>query len=306
MARTLVSTTTEQQKTLVRLFVVMGVVIFLLSGWLWWSKVYAGQSQVFWGMIDGNLRSFGQTRRITQENESSKLDQSLQLQLGSQNIVKDRANITQAISPSEKASVTVETLSTPKASYVRYTDLKIEGTQDQPQRDLTQLLNTWGKQNVADSAGQGSFAQATNGTIPITYLPPKARHEVVKFAREQEVYKPKYDTMKREKINGRHVNTYEVTVEPVKYVKMLKLIDTLSGQRNLTQVDPNEYADLQPVQLQVSIDVFNRNLAKVVYASNSRQEQYHSFGAVVPVKLPEKTIPQAQLQELLRRTVNGQ
>lgn len=306
MALGLFNKLADLAKTSTRM-VVLGIIVIVVGlVWLGWTKVIANPDTVFWSMLDNNLSSYGQTKHVTQGSQGNSLDQYVQLQLGSQNVASGQAALDQALSNTTEASITIDTIGTSSANYARYTNFALNSSDPtQPKKDFSQLIGVWAKENNFSSAQQAIFTQASEGIIPSMHLSSQIRHQVVDFAKKQQVYKIDFSSLKHETINGRMVDTYQVQVDPEKYIQMLILINKLTDQKS-QQLDASQYQGAPAVPLQVSVDVLSHNLVNVIYETSGRSESYGSYGAQATVDIPTQTISETQAQAMLQKILSSQ
>jgi hypothetical protein len=297
-----------QQKQLARLLFVGGILIVAGALYLWYSQVYSNTERVFWAMVDNNLKSFGQTQSQSQVDQSRGLsqEQKLQLQLGAQNVVRGQAKLSQDISPEQRVSIETDSISTPAATYVRYSDIQIN---DQPGSSVNSALakvqNTWAKEERI-SANNSAFVEALYGSlgrVPTAHLSIENRQRLTNFMKDNKVYTIDYAKVKKEKRGSRSVHVYEVMVNVEQYVRMLTLLDEMNGLKMLTGVDPAQFAGGQPIAIELSVDVLTRSLVEAGYNNGQQKESFSAPGAVVTMQLPSETISLSELQQKLQQAL---
>ncbi len=289
----------------------VGLVIFVGSGYNWIVHVYGGAYNTFWGMIGDNLKSYGLSEISSQKDDSRGLsqDQVTQLQLGQQAVADGTANIVQNAGAADQVKISTETIATPTTNYIRYTELSINQPLANGQKpDFSKFEGIWASApNIGD--GKSTFVNAMFGPLgrmPIGYLQPKQRQELVNFMQTNKVYTFNDLTVKKEYHGTRPVYVYEVDVNTRAYVMMLKKFDQMTGLNQIGSVDENQFSASEKLQLKVSVDVLSRNIVKVEYPSSGQAETFTGFGAHMPVSLPTNTVSVNQLEAQLQKTLSGQ
>lgn len=159
----------------------LGVVIFIGGLWAWYQYVHRSSYNVFWAMVDNNLRTRGVTRTTEQTSSGSKVISKSQLSLGSPNLVKGLTTIKQDSGDGTTVVVT-ETLGTPTANFARYLDI-----QSPAKKDVSSIKNVWGREVLVggEQQNQSVFAEALFSSIPFANLTQAQRQELVKYMQDK-------------------------------------------------------------------------------------------------------------------------
>ncbi|MEO5628028.1 MAG: hypothetical protein ABIQ89_04020 [Candidatus Saccharimonadales bacterium] len=274
-----------------------GVVLLVLTTWLWWHFMYLNPQNVYWAAVKNNLVTSGVTKQTVSAVNSQKLDQYEQITLGSQNFVKTFATITQTEEP--KSTVVTETLGTPQANFARYT--KIETSQkskDGQAADFKPVLNVWSKTELGGSAS-GMFATAIFDALPFAHLNGVQTKQVMHDIKNDQVYDVDFAKVSKERKDGRLYYTYNVGITSDKYIALLKKLDGMMGLNQLKELDPTQYQGGAPIQVKVTVDAVAHQLASLTYVDNNRTSNYSAYGVQRSFELPTKTISQEDLQAKL-------
>jgi hypothetical protein len=290
----------KKLKTIITI-IVLGLILLIGSGYIWWHSIYTSPRRVFEGMLDSSLRTSAVTKRVTQSSGNQKLDQTTQLQLGSQNLVHSFTTLSQGSEP--PTIVKTESIGTAKEDYVRYTGIETQQKSSSGgPLDFTHIINVWGKSSASDpqsSAGQ-LFSDTVFGVIPFAGLDGHDRADLLKFIHDNQVYKPDYNSVKRTKDNGRSVYIYDTEVKAETYIELLKKFGHLLGFNQYENLDSAAYKNAAPIHFKLSVDVLSRQLVKVEYTGGDRQETYGGYGLIAKIDLPTKTIAVEELQQRLQ------
>lgn len=288
-----------------RLAWVGGTALFILAGYLWWNVASVQPNNVFWGTISNNLVITGVTKHTTTNEEGGSLNEYQQISLGAQNVTKTVATVEQKATDAASTKVVTETIATPNVNFARYTSIQTsEKTPNNQPLDFGSALNIWSKQDV--TAGGGTFSEALYGLFPLSFIQGNQRQQIVKDMQKNKVYEIKPDSLKKRHQNGHLIYDYTIVVNPEQYVKSLKAVDAASGLNQLKDVDTSQYANAQPIEVQVSIDARAQQLVSITYPGDARKEEYSGYGIFNPPTLPENAILQTELQEKLNKILNAQ
>lgn len=278
----------------------LGLLLFIGAGGVWWQQVASSPERVFYTMLDNSMKTRGIGRHVVQDSGSQKLDQRTQLTTGQHAVASSLTTLSQGIG----TAVKTQTIGTPTDDYVRYVTIETDqiGEDGQP-LDFGDVLGIWG---VSDNDQLGSetrgelYGQNVLGVVPIGFVPPDTRRELIDLMREENIYSVDFSKARRELLNGRPHYTYDVEVQPENYIVMLKQFAKAVGLTQLETLDPKAFSEAEPFTFSMTVDIWSRQLAAVTYADSARKETYSSYGQKTPVKLPEQTISVEELQSRLQ------
>lgn len=285
-----------RQQHLVRLAVLVGIILFGVSGYVWWTKIYTNPERIFWSTAANNLATTGVTREVKDENNTtSGSEQITQLQLGGRTI----AATNKTLDGGDGNVVKTQTLITPQKTYTRITDIQTSDKAVSKQQ-LALVIDVWAK---SDTAPEGqvsqSFLVAASGTLPslpIANLPAKQRNEILHDMKTNKVYSVDFAKSKVQEQHGRQVRVYDVTINVEPLVAMLKKLGTMTGTKEYADADPSKYRDQKISGLQFTIDTKARQIANVYDTNNKFREIYSSYGIALAAQLPTQTVTEAELQ----------
>ncbi|MDB5163858.1 MAG: hypothetical protein JWS12_476, partial [Candidatus Saccharibacteria bacterium] len=166
--------TKEQVKSVryrTRWLSIFGLVILLVSGWFWWTKVYTSPRNVFLGMLSSSLSTPSVTRHLTEKASGSTQNQYTQINFGGQTFVHVLNTNQQVGQTGQNNSIKTETIGTLRQDFARY--VAIESSQkNQAGKPLNyaSVQQVWGKSEVAKNGQATStrfLEQATLGIVPL-------------------------------------------------------------------------------------------------------------------------------------------
>lgn len=277
-----------------------GAVLLIAAVWLWCFKISVTPERVFWSTIERGLVSRGVTVEGTQTSGNATAKQIIRYSLGADNVSHSMTVLNQA-----GTKVVNEMLGTPTVDYTRYVDIKTnQKKRDGTPMDFSQILGVWAKGQ--NNAGQ-FFSQALFGSslpvggvaVPIANLPKHARAELMRQIRNDIVYQVNFAKVKKERKDGRLLYSYDVDIQPVAYVALVKRLAQLVGLHNLDEVDPASYRGQKAFKLKVTVDAHARHVVAIASRDGDQRQTYSGYDVPVQVSMPEDAISGAELQKRL-------
>jgi hypothetical protein len=284
--------------------VLLAVILFGISGWLWWHFLRSNPENIFWGMMDNNLRTQSVTKQSSEGDKSQRTIQSSRAFTSPDQIVKGVTKITQQ-SDSGSIKVLTETVGTPHADFVRY--LTIESTEKNASGktpDFSNVKNVWGKAaavNPKSTTGQ-LYSQAVLGVVPFGSLNLAQRQQLLQFMKDKKVYVTDFNSVDRFKNGGRSYYEYQVSVSPMAYIQMLQMYAKMAGLNQLNDINAEDYKDSSALKFKLQVDVFSKQLVGIKPLGGApRTEAYGGYGIISrKVALPTQTITLDELQTRLQ------
>ncbi len=275
--------------------------LMLASLYAWWQLVYTHPTSVFDRMLATSLTTPSVAKTVNQTDESQILEQTSMLVTTPGQIARSISTLQQV--DDTDTQIVTESIGSPTVDYVRYNEIKTSQKNSEGKDfDFSSVVGIWGK--ATDEQGGGNvqqFNQTVLGVVPIANLPQAQRSQLLDQIRDDKVFQFDSDAVKRQRINGRMVYSYEVSVDPVAYVKMLKTFASSLGMTQLEQVDPSQYAGSPALGFVFEIDVLSGQIRKITYESTDRTETNNSFGAIVRIEEPTSSIGVEELQAKLQQ-----
>jgi len=286
---------------MIRLFVVVAVVVFGLSGWSWWHMVRSDPERTLYGAIENSLRTRSLTRQVVQKSGTQTLEQGVELAVSPASLAHGFTKMTQT--GEVNATVKTEVISTAKEEYVRYTTVQTSQKSAKGKAmDFSSLLNIWGKSTTEQTGQPGElYGESILGVVPSANLSASDRQAVMKTIRDNAVYGFDEKTLERKIQNGRPTYIYNVTVKPSAYIKVLKQFGGMVGMKQLGDLDPEQYKDAQALAFQLTVDVWGQKLTGIEFAGGERTERMGSYGVNHVVTLPKESVPVEELQAKLQK-----
>lgn len=285
-----------------------GIVVLLLTSWLWWTKICLGPERVFWGMLEKSLTTRSVTIQTSQTSEQSNIRQLVQMELGTTYRAHSLSTLEQGTT-----QVKTEIIGTRDADYTRYRSIRTDQKNEQGEPlDVSKIINIWSKsedraQSDTQSSGHQLFSQALLGIglpvgtvpVPVGEVSPQDRENLIRQMREQQVYEVSFDSIRKERKDGKLLYIYDVKIQTIPYVKLMKDFAKQIGLHELDQVDPNAYQTTQPLEVKLIVDAHAKRLAGVDNGQAGYAQQYLGYGLPLKVTLPKSPISSSVLQQRL-------
>lgn len=287
-------------------FYVTGVVILALSGWLWWAKVYTAPTHVFWSMLNNSLA----TKSFVMEIDQTAGEDSLRQLIHADLRAAQAHSLTRL--KQEGTEVKTEIIGTPSVDYTRYTSIASDqkDASGKP-ADTSKVLNVWSRsegtaQTETSGSGHQLYAQAVLGIgLPVGSMPvPMAgfgsrdRETLMERIRSENIYRPDFATVKKERKDGRLIFTYETTIQTILYVRLMQVVAQHLGLSELDQVDANTYSNAATIRLKLGVDALSHQLVSVDSGQGFTQK-YTAYNVPIKVQVPSNPISAAELQRRL-------
>jgi hypothetical protein len=286
--------------------IILGVVLaagLISAGWLVWSKVVINPDRVFSDALNNSLRTPSVTRQVVQNQGTSGVEQVSHISFRSPTPnANTKTVIYQTTSTNTTASVETETIGTNDSDYVRYTEIKEAGGDDGT-GGLGDLVGTWAERSGSNDPAPGQnltfFNEGLFSIIPFGNLDKQSRDSLLSLINEKNLYQ--YTSAERKFENGRLVYVYSLNINPSDLVEILRYYMELTGNGEPAQLDPAEYENAPPIQIQTTVDVLSRQVVAINYPQN-RTENYSGYGLYRPLEIPAETIPIEELQQRVQQS----
>jgi hypothetical protein len=287
---------------------IIGLVILIASGWLWWTRVHMSTERVFWGMVSNSLSTSGVTMEIDQADGQSSIKQLIQVELGDTDQAHSLTTLKQG-----NTEVKTEIIGTREMDYTRYRGINTDqkNAQGKP-LNVSKVLNVWSKsdeiqQSETQASGHQLLSQSLLGIglpvgsvpVPIGKLTPAQREDMLRLIKSEKIYDISFDKVKKERKDGRLQYVYEAKIQTILYVRMMKQFAKDLGFHELDQVDPNSYQSAEELKVKLTVDALSRQLVAVDNPAAGYGQKYKGYGLPLKVTIPKNPVTATELQEKL-------
>lgn len=281
---------------LIGLLLVSGLALFAVSIGVWWHAIIMDPDRALKGMLQKSLSINGVTRVVDQEDPTGTMNQVVRMSFVPNATVLTTTTMNQDDGSGNTSTVVTEAIGTTSANYVRYTKIDTPGQQ----ANYDNILDVWGHQDTVNDASAGSFLNdASISIVPMGKLNPEDRAKVLAVLNGKQVFS-KYDSVRKEKKDGREVFVYSVKVNLSDLVESLAVYARATGIGDASQLNPAAYASAQPLSLDLTVDIWSRHLTSITYRDSDRQENYTGYGLRRLVAIPDQYVGLDVLQNRIQ------
>jgi hypothetical protein len=278
-----------------------GAALLLAAAGLWCFKLSVTPERVFWGMLEQSLSTSGVSMHSTMEQGNARLQQNVQYSLGGQNRAISVTKLHQG-----EAEVVTEVIGTPQADYTRYAHIKTDRVDAAGKTlDVSKVLDVWAKtensENRSELIGQsilGLSVPLGGIPVPIGNLNSEQRAKLLTQIKNEGVYEVSFKDAKKERKDGRLRYIYEIKVQTIPYVHLMKEFAKATGLHELDDVDPNNY-QAPPMSIKLTVDARSRHLVAVEIPDTGFKQTFKSYDVPVAFQIPKDTVPAEELQKRL-------
>lgn len=281
---------------------IVGTVSLLTASIAWWFTVYIGPKHVFWSMIENSLRTSSVTLKTDQSRGDSRLKQLIHVDTGAADMARSLTTLKEG-----DTEVKTEILGTKEADFTRYISIR-----SATKADVSGVKNVWAR---ADDSAQSEtqlsnhrlYAQTTLGVglplgsvpVPVGDVSATKRQQLLDFIRNQDVYRPDFQHVKKDYKHGRLLYTYDVTIQSILYISLMKAFAADLGLRDLEAANPNSFQDQPTIKVSLTVDALSHRLARVNFPELNYAQEYESYGLPLKAELPKQAISGTELQKRL-------
>lgn len=228
-------------------------------------------------------------------------EQRIQFSLGKTNTVHAVRTVKQ-----NGTTVDTESVGDNKRSFTRYTNISTaQKNKNNKSPDLKSVLGVWAQSSEADQSpllqqvGLGTALPLGAMPIPFGSMQPEYRLNIIRDMRTKSLYQMDFSKTKKEHKDGKLLYTYEVKMQPVVYLSIMKSFAKHIGLHDLDNLDPQRYREMQTIAVNITIDAHAKQMVRVTAADKSYTETFSGNGVAPDVKLPDKAISAKELQARL-------
>ncbi len=303
--------------------IILGLVIFGVAGYLWYSKIYnepskktarinAQMEEKFWKTIENGLRTRSVTKETVTSNPNGGTTVRSRMIFEPADYVSTKTTTRQRKTTQVATNIETSTYETPTATYVKYDKIETNDKKaDGSDFNFEKAVNVWARQadisaesDEAKQAQKEQFAGNLIQLVPFAYLDKASAVELTNKLRAAGAYQIKF------KESGKvedGLTGYKVVLNAKAYVTVLSEILKKAGYGELASLDASQYDATSSLDIDIGID--GSNLVRRIGASNSSRssnggnsdfEVYRDYGAMVSVPNVGSAIDFMDLQTRLQ------
>ena len=271
-------------KQTVLAIVLTGIVVFAIVSYFGWTKVYENPARVFWDGIANDLATSQVIRQINEQSTGTTLSETIRLNLSGGDLAQANTTLTNLGS-----SISTETIGTPYADYVKYTDI-IDKAHNQKviPLSLRSLIGVWVKHSpgTLKSPLTHLLGQSILGVVPTAYIPEPQRQALMVLAHK--AFKPDLSTVSTRTINGKRAYVYRVKISAVNYAEFVSTFCSDEGFGRPAFLRPGNFSAGSTYDLQFSINPQSHEILQINYG-HGHVENYSGYGVPTSITIPTHT-----------------
>lgn len=272
------------------LLLVSAGILFIFSLYMWQKYVVMSDRRVVWAAVENALSTDGvefvvdDSSTDTIQRATTTLDFTGELSSQVRSEFKDGS-----------IDSVIKTISTKDKDYLYY-----ERNDNTKTPELKNLEGVWVDIGTEGQTESKTLADTfTNGSLLLAgNLSSSDRKKLVKQMHEDNLYTVKGVT-KSERIDGREIRVYKVTISSLAYNKALKTYFTAIGlDQAASEVQLDGSSELNP-EIEISVDIRSKTLVATGYPdiSSTGAREYSGWGQKYSFELPTTTISGEELQK---------
>jgi len=289
-------------KKIARYAFAFGMVIFLVTSYFWYTRLYMTPERRFWTALNNSMSTPSVVRTLTQGGSGNQVVQDYRFNFAPQRVVENRVIYTEKSSVTD-TSVTTEGVIFPTEQYLRYTSFTNSRTDNGINSNIDSVLGKWAVQS-SDNAEDAelNYLSEQVSLIIIGNYSADFRREVLQQLQQRQVYGENISTPVEDKLNDESVYVYTISVKLRDYAELLNKAFVTAGYGEFAPLDPANYRE----DSAVNGNIFVRKKDNAVVGVNfgGREERYSNYGVIKQVDRPEVSLTveelQAKVQQLLQ------
>lgn len=282
----------------------LGSALLLLAAVLFWNVTSVNPKRVFNEMLAQSLTVRGVSSQVIGSAQGTKLQQTVQYSVGSGNVAHGITILTQG-----KTIIKTELVGNSTQTYTRYVNINTDQkTHSGAALDARNVLGVWATGQTSDTSANSSplLSQAALGfgspvgSIPVAIgnLTPVQRQVLLRQIAGSQVYQTDFTKVTKTRKDGHLLYSYNVKIQPIPYLNMLKRFAQDVNMHDLDELDANNYAGTNALALTLTIDARSRQLVEVSSTSGYKLT-YSGYGIPTLATMPTHPISSAELQKRL-------
>ena len=285
-----------KSETIIRYSII--AVLIVLSGFvIWFNRVYADPTRVFWGMVANNLSTPGVTRELIQKNNVVQTDNLTRLCFGPQPMVRNLRKISDN-SSGVPGKITLESIANSKDVYQRYSFIDQPGSLGQKKPDYSKLYGLWLKNGGTNTNNGQIINSGLFGFLFFGNFSPTQKSILINYLKSKQIYSVDYAHVGKSS-TGRRTYTYRVKLNPQNYINAARFYIKLLGLPKNNLVESSAVLGNLPTEAHISVDVLSREPTKITYIGKNLTETFKAFGLNSPVSLPTHIVSLGDYQNAL-------
>ena len=291
-------------KKIARNMSILAVLVALVGGYLWYSRIYMTNERKFWMAIENSMSTQSVTRTTTTGGTGNKVVQDQQFFYSPQ--MASRSHVTfEQKSSSVDTAVETEGVAFPDSQYSRYTTFRTnQKKSDGTVPNLDSILDKWEGTKVSDEELESSKLNYVSENVTLAIFGnfgAKFRHDTLKALKEGNTYSIDFTNVVPDTVDGRKVLRYPVNVNLFPYTTQLQKAFVEAGYGDFPPLNPENYKDGSQLSAQITVDAKTNTIVGIQFGS--REETYRGYGIGINVVAPKTDFNSGELEQKVQQEI---
>jgi hypothetical protein len=276
-------------------FLAFGVIITLVTTYVWYSQLYMTPERKFWLAINNSMATPSVVRTLTQGGSGNQVVQDYRFNFAPQRVVQNKVVYTEK-SATTDTTVTTEGIVYPTEEYLRYTEFTNSRSDGQDNADIDEVLGKWALQVSEDEdAAKLNYLSEQVSLVIFGNYGSGLRNDMLNELKNRQVYGDNLGVPLEDKLGEEDVYVYSVSVKLRDYAEILNKAFESAGYGKFPPLSPDNYREDARVNGSVIVSRDNNSIVGINFGG--REERYGNYGIFETVEKPEATMTVEELQQ---------
>lgn len=290
---------------LAKVMTVFGMIAVLVSGYLWYSRLYMTNEQRFWLALENSMSTKSVTRTLISGGTGNQVVQKQQFLFTPQMASRSFVSYVQK-NATQDTRVETEGISLPDANYSRYVSFRTNQTKDDGSEvNLDSVLGKWEVTEIQDSDLEEARVNYLGELVTLVIFgnfDSRFKHETIRSMKEANIYEfDANDIQERENENGKKEIAYQVRIDLKSYVQKLQDSFVKAGFGEFPPLNPENYREGSSLSAEIVIRPKTNEITGVSFGG--RSEIYSSYGIATEAEKPQTDFVSGELEAIVEQEI---
>lgn len=285
---------------------ILAVLVALVGGYLWYSRLYMTSERRFWLALDNSMSTASVTRTIKNGGTGNEVIQDQQFFFSPQQATRSHVSFVQKTSTIDTA-VETEGVSFVGAQYSRYTAFRTNQTKDDGTLpSLSSVIGKWEGTQVGPEELENAKLNYLSENITLAIFGnynSNFRNQILTELKNNGVYTIETSGIREDVIDGKNVLQYPLSMKLREYTTILQKAFIEAGYGEFPALDPSNYDADSKIVAEFTVDKKNNSLIGIKFGS--REEIYRGYGINIKVDAPKTDYSGGELEEIVQKEIEA-
>ncbi len=254
------------------------IAVLFFGGWYFFNQVYLKPENVFWSMLDRNLKTGSITKTYQESSDTGSYELVTKLQLKGQ-----LASQTAVTIKDVDSTYVTDTIGTPTQDYLRYSQISsavAPATQNG--------INVWAVNAASDTQPAQVFLnELLSSPMIFGYLNHNQRTDIIKQMRNNSVFDVDFSSVNTTAtVGNKKVYSYDVTINLAGYLPIYQTYLRAMGQNDIAD-QIGSAAPGSTLSVKLFVEPASRHLLQLTMNSNDQTVTFSNFDTTATIELPK-------------------